>query len=233
MLGPAAADVAEPERLSAVRRGGAAAGRASCGATATDSRSRSIASAAGRVVWGMSPEKVLQQSRRSRPTSPAGQPWRFIHRSTGDAEIYFVANGQPFEATATCSFRVAGKSPGAVVAGERAGSSAPASAQQKDGVTHVVAARLGRADRCSSCSASRSQTSDPVGARAARRQDASLRDAGAAAEGRRAQGPLRRAGRPAAHARRDREGPAQGRRRRTQLPRDGDGRGRRSGAATS
>jgi hypothetical protein len=64
----------------------------------------------GRVVWGRTPAEVLHQS-NVQPDFLCGQPWRFIHRSTGDAEIYFVANGQPFAATATCTFRVAGKVP--------------------------------------------------------------------------------------------------------------------------
>ena len=64
----------------------------------------------GRIVWGLAVEKVLQQS-GVQPDFVCGQPWRFIHRSSGDAEIYFVANGQPFETTATCAFRVSGKVP--------------------------------------------------------------------------------------------------------------------------
>ena len=90
----------------------------------------------GRVVWGVAPEKLLQQS-GVQPDFLCGQPWRFIHRSAGDAEIYFVANGQPFAATATCGFRVAGKVPelwspetGRI---ERAGVY-----EEKDGVTRIA-----------------------------------------------------------------------------------------------
>ena len=90
----------------------------------------------GRVVWGLAPEDVLQQS-GVQPDFICDLPWRFIHRSSGDAEIYFVANGQPFEATATCAFRVAGKLPelwspdtGRI---ERAGVY-----EEKDGVTRVA-----------------------------------------------------------------------------------------------
>jgi hypothetical protein len=64
----------------------------------------------GRVVWGLAPEKVLQQA-GVKPDFTCDRPWRFNHRSTGDADIYFVANGQPFEAAATSSFRVAGRVP--------------------------------------------------------------------------------------------------------------------------
>ena len=64
----------------------------------------------GRVIWGVEPETVLKES-GVQPDFLCGRPWRFIHRTTGDAEIYFVANGQPFEATATCAFRGTGKLP--------------------------------------------------------------------------------------------------------------------------
>ena len=90
----------------------------------------------GRVVWGVAPEKILQQS-GVQPDFFCGQPWRFIHRSTGDAEIYFVANGQPFSATTTCAFRVAGQVPELWSPGtgriERAGVY-----EEKDGVTRVA-----------------------------------------------------------------------------------------------
>jgi hypothetical protein len=36
---------------------------------------------------------------------------RYIHRTTGDTEIYFVANPEPREVEATASFRVTGKQP--------------------------------------------------------------------------------------------------------------------------
>jgi hypothetical protein len=64
----------------------------------------------GRVVWGIEPEKVLQQDGVGKDFS-SGQPLRFIHRTAGDAEIFFVANLQPAEFTTVCSFRVAGKAP--------------------------------------------------------------------------------------------------------------------------
>ncbi len=64
----------------------------------------------GRVFWGLPPEKILQQN-GTQPDFACPRPWRFIHRTTDNAEIYFVANGQTFETTATCAFRVAGKVP--------------------------------------------------------------------------------------------------------------------------
>jgi hypothetical protein len=90
----------------------------------------------GRVVWGLAPEAILQQSGVP-PDFVCAQPWRFIHRSTVEAEVYFVANGQSFETTATCAFRVAGKVPelwspetGHV---QRAGVY-----EEKDGVTRIA-----------------------------------------------------------------------------------------------
>ena len=90
----------------------------------------------GRVVWGIPLEDVLQQS-GVKPDFSCGQTWRFNHRHAPDADFYFVANGQPFEATATCGFRVRGKLPelwspdtGRI---ERAGVY-----EEKDGVTRVA-----------------------------------------------------------------------------------------------
>jgi hypothetical protein len=64
----------------------------------------------GRVFWGMSAEKVLQQI-GTPPDFVCSRAWPCIHRSTKDADLYFVANGQAFETTATCAFRVTGKVP--------------------------------------------------------------------------------------------------------------------------
>jgi hypothetical protein len=64
----------------------------------------------GRIAWGLTPEKLLQKS-GVQPDFSCPLPWRFLHRATGAADIYFVANGQAFEATATCGFRVGGKVP--------------------------------------------------------------------------------------------------------------------------
>ena len=89
----------------------------------------------GRVVWGTPLEEVLKQD-GVKPDFLCGRPWRFNHRHAGDTDVYFVANGQPFEATTTCAFRVTGKVPelwspdtGQI---ERAGVY-----EEKDGVTRV------------------------------------------------------------------------------------------------
>ncbi len=90
----------------------------------------------GRVVWSNSAEKVLEGSGVPADFT-AGWPLRFLHRTTPEAEIYFVANLEPYEFTTTCSFRVTGRIPefwwpdcGRI---ERA-----AMWVQKDGRTHVV-----------------------------------------------------------------------------------------------
>ena len=90
----------------------------------------------GRVVWSNAPEKVLAESGVPADFT-AGQPLRYIHRSTAPAEIYFVANLRPYEFTTTCSFRVVGRIPelwwpdsGRI---ERA-----AMWEEEDGVTRVV-----------------------------------------------------------------------------------------------
>ncbi len=90
----------------------------------------------GRVIWSSLPEKILAESGVPADFT-AGQPLRFLHRSTANAEIYFVANLQPHEFTTTCSFRVAGRVPelwwpdsGRI---ERA-----AMWEERDGRTHVV-----------------------------------------------------------------------------------------------
>jgi hypothetical protein len=90
----------------------------------------------GRIVWGPSPEKLLRQS-GVQPDFACAQPWRFIHRRSGDVDIYFVANGQPFQATATCSFRVAGKTP--ELWQPETGQIEPAGVyDEKDGITRVA-----------------------------------------------------------------------------------------------
>ncbi|MBN2129112.1 MAG: hypothetical protein JW741_06425 [Sedimentisphaerales bacterium] len=90
----------------------------------------------GRVIWSDAPEKVLAESGVLADFA-SGQPLRFLHRRTADADIYFVANLQPYGFTTTCSFRVTGRIPelwwpdsGRV---ERA-----AMWKEKDGATHVT-----------------------------------------------------------------------------------------------
>lgn len=89
----------------------------------------------GRVVWGVKPEKILEQS-GVEPDFLCPRPWRFLHRSTPEAEIYFVANAKPFETTATCSFGVADRAPELWC--PESGRIEPVGVyEQKDGVTRV------------------------------------------------------------------------------------------------
>jgi hypothetical protein len=64
----------------------------------------------GRIVWGETPEKCLQQS-GVMPDFTSRRPLRAIHRQVGGTDIYFVANPQPDGLTATAGFRVEGKIP--------------------------------------------------------------------------------------------------------------------------
>ncbi len=64
----------------------------------------------GRVVWGMSPEQILAQDGVP-PDFSSRARIRSIHRSTGDADIYFVANPQPASLSTSAAFRVTGKIP--------------------------------------------------------------------------------------------------------------------------
>ena len=89
----------------------------------------------GHVVWGVSPEKVLEQS-GVQPDFVCSQSWRYLHRHTRDAEIYFVANGQSFQATATCAFRVVGKVP-ELWSPETGSVEQTGVYEEKDGVTRV------------------------------------------------------------------------------------------------
>ena len=89
----------------------------------------------GRVACGVSPERLLQQNGVP-PDFVCSQPWRFLHRSTDEAEIYFVANGRPFETTATCAFRVAGRAP-ELWSPETGHSERAGIYESKDGVTRV------------------------------------------------------------------------------------------------
>ncbi|MBI2929899.1 MAG: hypothetical protein HYY24_29930 [Verrucomicrobia bacterium] len=65
---------------------------------------------AGRIVWGITPEKVLAQA--GVPADFTSRPrLRAIHRATDDAEIYFVANSKPHDVEAVCTFRMSGRQP--------------------------------------------------------------------------------------------------------------------------
>jgi hypothetical protein len=69
----------------------------------------------GRIIWGEPMGKVLAD--QSAPPDfeyhAAGQATKldFIHRSIGQAEVYFVTNRQDRQAKAECVFRVTGKLP--------------------------------------------------------------------------------------------------------------------------
>jgi hypothetical protein len=64
----------------------------------------------GRVVWGMTPEGLLKQT--GVPVDFAARArLDYIHRVVGDTDIYFVANPQPYEVRATCTFRMSGRRP--------------------------------------------------------------------------------------------------------------------------
>jgi len=64
----------------------------------------------GRVFRGLSPEQALEKL-GVRPDFTSDPSLHWIHRTAGDTEIYFVANPQPEQVTAACSFRVAGRVP--------------------------------------------------------------------------------------------------------------------------
>lgn len=68
----------------------------------------------GRVFWGLSMPEILRRLRilpDFEVVSPASARLEYIHRRIGAAEVYFVSNQQQRTVTATCRFRVAGKSP--------------------------------------------------------------------------------------------------------------------------
>lgn len=90
----------------------------------------------GRVVWGTSPEKVLE--RTGVPPDFTGQFYlRFIHREVDGTQVYFVANPLPHAVTATATFRVQGKKP--ELWWPDTGRIEPAAIHdEKGGLTHLV-----------------------------------------------------------------------------------------------
>lgn len=63
----------------------------------------------GRVIWGKSPEEVLSGMGVGPDFSfgsSEGVSLRYIHRTIGGAEVYFVANKNRVSGNAVCSFRV-------------------------------------------------------------------------------------------------------------------------------
>lgn len=77
-----------------------------------DAEVKQIATAlwdSNRVVSGKKLDEVFAQDKLA--PDFAGEGLSFIHRRAGDADIYFVANGEPKNIEALCSFRVNGKRP--------------------------------------------------------------------------------------------------------------------------
>jgi hypothetical protein len=65
----------------------------------------------GVVIWGKSVEEVLRAN-GVLPDFTCGGSWLdFTHRSTSDAEIYFVSNNSDEAAKAACTFRVVSRQP--------------------------------------------------------------------------------------------------------------------------
>ncbi len=67
------------------------------------------------MIWGKTPEAVLAAMGvppdfRCQISAQTVKP-RYIHRTAGDTDIYFVANGSPRAVDAECIFRVKGKRP--------------------------------------------------------------------------------------------------------------------------
>lgn len=69
----------------------------------------------GRVVQGKKPEEVLAAAGVPRDFAAQSvnvpNSVRYLHRTIGDTEVYFVANKNPQPEQAVCSFRVAGRRP--------------------------------------------------------------------------------------------------------------------------
>ena len=64
----------------------------------------------GKLVSGQTAEQWLAEQGVS-PDFTATAPLRYIHRATGDADIYFVANPEPNDVEAVATLRVSGKRP--------------------------------------------------------------------------------------------------------------------------
>jgi hypothetical protein len=69
----------------------------------------------GKIIWGKTPQEVLAAT--GLPMDFAGRPTtytnslRFIHKTLGDTDVYFVANRFSQAEDAVCAFRVSGKRP--------------------------------------------------------------------------------------------------------------------------
>lgn len=64
----------------------------------------------GRVIVSDNPSAWLRDS-GTRPDFASSTPLRHLHRRTDTADIYFVANLEPWAVNASCSFRVEGRIP--------------------------------------------------------------------------------------------------------------------------
>jgi hypothetical protein len=70
----------------------------------------------GRVIWGKSPREILSADGATPDFTFTGQAEHpedldYLHRTFGDAEIYFVANRKNLPVTLDCTFRVSRKQP--------------------------------------------------------------------------------------------------------------------------
>lgn len=90
----------------------------------------------GRVVWGRTPEQVLEQA-KVLPDFVGPPSFRYLHRAVDDTQIYFVAQGEPYGWTATGSFRVSGRTPELWWPDTGRIETAPLF-HEENGVTHVV-----------------------------------------------------------------------------------------------
>jgi hypothetical protein len=89
----------------------------------------------GKIITGKTVAEVLT-AHGVKPDFSAKPILRYIHRTIGDAEVYFVANGEPKEVMSTAAFRVTGKQP--EFWWPESGLTSDATAfEQKDGVTQI------------------------------------------------------------------------------------------------
>ncbi len=71
---------------------------------------------AGRVIWGRTAREALEEMVRPDASFAAGGPGAapaiaWIHRTVGDAEVYFISNQKPRSEEVVCRLRVEGKKP--------------------------------------------------------------------------------------------------------------------------
>jgi hypothetical protein len=67
----------------------------------------------GKIVWGKTPERELHERGVGPDFECQSFPGaiRYIHRTVGETDVYFVANAAPKALVARCTFRVGGKRP--------------------------------------------------------------------------------------------------------------------------